>query len=126
MPRPRPDAPRPDTRHDGTPARWSSPGGSVVLRPGARPRLEVTGEVDAALVGPEVIAAVAAAAPAGADVDLSRVTFLDARGLRLVLAALDGAGTGGPGGRVLGAVPHAVRTVADAVEVPLAPGATDA
>ncbi|UCN14341.1 hypothetical protein LFM56_15915 [Cellulomonas iranensis] len=97
-----------------------------MLRPGARPRLEVTGEVDAALVGPEVIAAVAAAAPAGADVDLSRVTFLDARGLRLVLAALDGAGTGGPGGRVLGAVPRAVRTVADAVEVPLAPGATDA
>ncbi|KSW17831.1 hypothetical protein [Cellulomonas sp. B6] len=123
MPRPRTPAPRPDQHLPAAPTTWSSSAGSVILRPGDRPRLEAAGEVDAALVDPAVIAAVAAASPLGADVDLSRVTFLDARGLRLVLTALDGPGDGG---RVLGVVPPAVRTVADAVEVPLTTAAAPA
>lgn len=95
---------------------WTSPVGSVVLHRGPRPRLEADGEVDAALVHATLLRAVADATRRGADVDVSGVTFLDARGLRLVVTALSGEHGEG---RIQGTVPRSVRLVADAAGVPI-------
>ncbi|UZN03918.1 STAS domain-containing protein [Cellulomonas sp. S1-8] len=95
----------------------ASPAGDVVLGRGPRALLVLRGEVDAALVDDALLQRVAAAARGGLDVDVSGVTFLDARGLALLLMALGH--LDGQLGRIVGPVPEPVRRVADAVGVRL-------